>query len=85
MEFGLRHAHDVYTQVFVQMVAAREPARKLVADLLASWIAFTDGAVASHSIKYPNYQSAPQSSVWPHAVNRGRRWRRQVVCLSVCP
>jgi len=29
MEFGLRHAHDVYTQVFVQLLAARE--------LIASW------------------------------------------------
>jgi len=41
MEFGLRHAHDVHTQVFAQLasssLAAREPARELVADLLASW------------------------------------------------
>jgi len=45
----------------------------------------TDGTVASQSMIYPNYQTVLQSSVWPHAVNRGRRWRRQVVCLSVCP
>jgi len=44
----------------------------------------TDGTVASQSMIYPNYQTVLQSSVWPHAVNRGRRWRRQVVCLSVC-
>jgi len=37
MEFGLRHAHDVHTQVFDRLLAAREPARELVADLLASW------------------------------------------------
>ena len=37
MKFGLRHAHDVHTQVFVQLLAVREPARELVADLLASW------------------------------------------------
>jgi len=41
MEFGVRHAHDVHTQVFVQLLVsrelAREPARELVADLLASW------------------------------------------------
>ena len=51
VEFGLRHAHDVHTQVFVQLLAAREPARELVAswivefgcelvcDLLARWTA----------------------------------------------
>jgi len=37
MEFGLRHAHDVHTQVSVQLLAAREPARELIADELASW------------------------------------------------
>jgi len=37
MEFGLRHTHDVHMQVFVQLLAAREPARELVGDLLASW------------------------------------------------
>jgi len=37
MEFGLRQAHDVHRQVFVQLLAAREPARELVADVLASW------------------------------------------------
>jgi len=31
MEFGLRHAHDVHTQVFVRLPAARKPARELVA------------------------------------------------------
>jgi len=29
MKFGLRHAHDVHTQVFVQLLAAHEPAREL--------------------------------------------------------
>ena len=41
MEFGLRHVHDVHTQVFVQLASSsrsgRRPALELVADLLASW------------------------------------------------
>ena len=37
MEFGLRHAHDVHTQVFAQLASSSLAARELVADLLASW------------------------------------------------
>jgi len=49
MEFGLRHAHDVHTQIFAMLASSSRAGRKLdsvtefghrlVCDLLASWSA----------------------------------------------
>jgi len=67
MEFVLRHAHDVHTQVFIQLASSSQTSsragrkldsvmefgRELVCDLLASWTAQWNLAFVKHTTVVP--------------------------------